>query len=1024
MKQLIKILPIICLGLTPIIWFYGKGGVLINGIDTNFPLDPLAWFIRRFFVWNGTLNGGVDFSSSTAGMFFHLIQVIPFKLGLGLSSVELISLIFWFSLIVLSAYFYARIILPDSFLSSALLVVLYAFNTYLFNTWENVKVANLSLMAAIPAALAVIELLKEKRINYSTAALGAVLIGIILSGSGINPSYFFTFFLIIAIYFIAELVVEFKKKAIFSLLKNSLFFTSLVLAVNVFWILPTVFFVAGNVSPAGSLDKLGFTNWIDSLSEKTSLLNVLRLQGAWDWYIFDSITGLPVYIPYALNYFYNPPFIIFSFLLPALAILSLFFFSPKFRSGYLAFSLMILIGVFLGAGTHLPTGNFYRTLINQVPFFTVFRSPWYIFTPLLIISYAALISLLFYNLERLTSLSKLWLYKLFIFGAVSILIMGNLFYSYPLISGKIFRPERKDSFFVNFPAYVYESQQWLSQKNEGRIIGYPDDEIEQFNWGYRGIESILTLLASNEMLYSPLNAPDAPVAKLIKEFYQNLKKGQLDGAQQLAEKLNISLVFEKRDQRSLAPRLPQQIASLPEKNFGQWYFYRFPRQYLPKVYSVGELILGYPYLSGTQFISLLTKDELLINPDDNMVKLIPQLPTLVRHLIMADNSQFKESAGFSATDSQLSNRLLPRDLSKVNFDFEIVREGSYQPILERYGLEEMRLSTTIGKNIDLERDGKRESWQIDETTDSYIYFKPLILSKGKHQVTLSIDNSNLIVGGDFEGPPSFQARGKGQFTIEKGSLGSYLKILNIDQKAPEPSADFIASSFDPYATYFIELRYQQIYGNNASVVVFQNNQDTLVKAQTERLPNYPQMNTFSFFYEPVKTDSVLTISLIAPYIKDPLGTQVWYDNLKIHKVFTNRLSFLQTDQPVSLTTPKIVTRRVSPVLYEGEVDGGDGPHVIVFSENYSPTWELTVNNHSGSSIDISPIHFSANLYANAWYVEGAPAKYQIRIFNRHQSLLSWGLMISGLTITVVICYKLFEVLRKRRKVELNESKAN
>ena len=55
--------------LTPVIWFWGRHDVLINGLDTNFPLNPLVWFKRRFFVWYGVANAGGNFSSSMSGIF-------------------------------------------------------------------------------------------------------------------------------------------------------------------------------------------------------------------------------------------------------------------------------------------------------------------------------------------------------------------------------------------------------------------------------------------------------------------------------------------------------------------------------------------------------------------------------------------------------------------------------------------------------------------------------------------------------------------------------------------------------------------------------------------------------------------------------------------------------------------------------------------------------------------------------------------------------------------------------------------
>ena len=195
--------------------------------------------------------------------------------------------------------------------------------------------ANLSLIAAIPAALAIMVSLNDKRIDKKRAAFISALIGIILSGSGINPSYFSVFFIILIVYFISSIINEFNLKTTIFLAKNFLLVSLVVILINLFWILPTANFIIKNISPSGSIDKLGFTNWVDSLSENTSLLNVMRVQGAWDWYAFDQITNLPLYIPYVLNYFYKFPFIVFSFLIPALAMIALIFRGENKRQLYL-----------------------------------------------------------------------------------------------------------------------------------------------------------------------------------------------------------------------------------------------------------------------------------------------------------------------------------------------------------------------------------------------------------------------------------------------------------------------------------------------------------------------------------------------------------------------------------------------------------------------------------------------------------------------------------------------------------------
>src|SRR6185369_13085197 len=136
MKRKLVLLIILLLGLTPLVWFFRRPGVLITGSDTNFPLNPAVWFMRRFFVWNSVGNAGSDFSSSTAGTFFHFIQYMPYKLGLPLQSVEIFSLLFWSMLIIFSTFFLATLLFPKNKVPQILFTVFYSFNIYLFNTWE------------------------------------------------------------------------------------------------------------------------------------------------------------------------------------------------------------------------------------------------------------------------------------------------------------------------------------------------------------------------------------------------------------------------------------------------------------------------------------------------------------------------------------------------------------------------------------------------------------------------------------------------------------------------------------------------------------------------------------------------------------------------------------------------------------------------------------------------------------------------------------------------------------------------
>lgn len=1000
------------LGLTPLLWFFQRPGALITGSDTNFPLDPEVWFMRRLFTWNPTANAGADFSSSTAGLFFHLIQLIPYKLGLTLIQVEMVSLVFWFLLISLGAYFLSSRLFPKSGMVQMLFTTLYTFNIYIFNTWENVKVSNLALVASMPYGLYLLVSLNRNKINLSQAFFCSCLVGIILSGSGINPAYFLTFFVSLVIFSLPNILLRFNLQKIKLTLKSLSIIAIPILLINSFWLFPTVNYIFRSITASGSIYKIGYVNWVDSLSKNTSILNVVRMQGAWDWYAFDDLTGLPLYIPYALNYFFKFPFLVFSFLIPSLVLLSLVFINKRKLGVYLSFTLMFAIGVFLGAGTHLPTGNIYRFLHDNLPFFTLFRSPWYIFAPLISLSTAGLVSLFIYDsiarYKRNThSLAILW--SLF----AVVLIVGNLLYTYPLITGKIFRPSMPDNFLIKFPSYVFDTQEFLRDKNgEVRIIGYPDDEIERFMWGYNGIDSILGIFSKAEHFYYPLNAPESPVAQLLREFYQDIKKSQMQSASAIAQKLKVSLIFDKRDQKSFSSDISSNFSKDQTKSFGEWNFYQVLSSPVDKIFATNKTSFAYPYSSATTALSVVNKEVVLINPQDSELKRIQPLVDMSSQTVMvAQSSQYKDLYDFLYKPARLSTRLAYRDLKRVVFNFNTPKSGEYKPMLERYALESFGL---LGEEeMSLNVDGKGEVWKIEERTASYVSFLPRTFSAGDHRVVIELSNPNLVSGGDLEGGEIYQKEGDGEFRIIETGDNHYLSIVNKSDK--DVSAKFSPTTFDPLAYYLVQFDYRHVYGgDNAAVLMQQSTKTSNLKAQLEGLPFYPEWGTFSLYYEPVRASSGMSIGLIAPSIKDALGSKTLFDNVSIYKVFTNNLILVQTPQPTLSTAPTTHYQQKSPVHYEVEVTNGQEPHALVFAENYSPEWEVKTYDIEGNRLNVSPVHFTADMYANGWYIGDAPDRYKAVIYYKPQRLANIGRFIAALTFFSSVLLVLYSSRRSKR----------
>ena len=247
----------------------------------------------------------------------------------------------------------AKTIIPKNKIAQIVFVTVYSFNIYLFNTWENIKVSNLALISSLPLFVSVVYLWTNKMISGKRAAIFLCIASILASGTGINPAYFAVIFVVLLI------------EAVFlKNIKNAAIAILLLFAVNLFWIFPLSNYLISNQTK--SLTDIGLTNWLYSLSENASIINIVRLQGAWDWYVVDKY-GMPQYLPYALNYLYKLPFIVFSFCVPMFSFVSFVFVNTKKWFGMFFWSFSFF-GNFLGVGSHPPTGSIFIYLYNHIPF--------------------------------------------------------------------------------------------------------------------------------------------------------------------------------------------------------------------------------------------------------------------------------------------------------------------------------------------------------------------------------------------------------------------------------------------------------------------------------------------------------------------------------------------------------------------------------------------------------------------------------------------------------------------------------
>ena len=151
--------------------------------------------------------------------------------------------------------------------------------------------------------------------------------------------------------------------------------------------------------------------------------------------------------------------------------------------------------------------------------------------------------------------------------------------------------------------------------------------------------------------------------------------------------------------------------------------------------------------------------------------------------------------------------------------------------------------------------------------------------------------------------------------------------------------------------------------------------------------------------------------LSSPFTVDPLGTKIFYDELSVWKVFTNKLVLIGKGDN-ALKSPVVTYKKVSPVKYAVEVKDTKGPHAIAFLENFSNNWQAKIKGQNSKVIKLKEKHFSLNLYANGWYVEGAPQSYQMEIYYKPQNLYILGGTISFMSLMVGVGIFLFKKFRR------------
>ena len=623
-----EVIFLFILSLTPLLWF-GDNQIIL-GHDSGFRQNPTNHLRNLFYSWNENNNFGYDWTIFKGFLITQAPEAIFTILTGSVSKGQSLTLVLWFIAIGFSMYICLNAFFSDRkfWILRVFGSVFYIYNFFLLQAWFIAERAKFSIFAALPLGFLIIYKASTKEYSILKATVLFSLTLFIFNGGG-APTFFGSLILVygltIAYLTTINILKNGKKEIYYSCkLALSLIFGSIL--INAYWILPQIALLFNNYSFSlasfGGIQ--GILGWEATVSKNASFLNLFRLEGIPDWH--DNLLH-----PYADNYIHSPLLIVLSFVFIIIILLALLFrraFAKEERKDKLFFALflILLVGFIFTAGSHPPFGFIYTLLIKFVPGFTIFRSSFYKFGPIL---WFGMVFLTAYSLNMLVLkfINNKFFYRLT--GILAILFV--LLYHYPFFTIDFFLWNKPFTTKVKIPPYVAEMGEYLEKKiqPDSRILLLPSlDELDTYKWGYLSLDSLPMLFAnksfvreaginigiSNQIYKSIVNNDHQSFLYFTGMFGINkiLWRDDL-----LSQDKNIT----SKDFLSTRYKLSHMKGVFTEKEIGEWTLYDIknpyflPHVYVPKTLSYSDFNMQHSFNSMegehqyTMLSSLGEKDE-------------------------------------------------------------------------------------------------------------------------------------------------------------------------------------------------------------------------------------------------------------------------------------------------------------------------------------------------------------------------------------------------------------------------------
>lgn len=556
-KSLLKKTPlfliIYCIASILGIYFYSRYLVppnfAIGGHDSGLPFDPRSFLLSRFFAWDPRVGFGVDNSTVFGSLSLHIVDYVSSIIGQTQFAGNWFNIFFWLAGMFFAATVFAYSISSIVGFSFAYLFPFLAvFNFYIFQSIFILERAKYSVYIATLLFLTICLRVIDKKISVLRGSiLAALILFIFNSGSLFGLPLYGGFILILCV------VLMFHINSI--RLIKFLFLTGFfVIILNLYQIVPYIVGVSdiGYVSNLSTKAIVFSRDWVDYISQNTSLLNIFRLQAVPSWYSDVNIPNREH--PYAAQYLFSPQYVFISFLFPILAFIGIVFAKGRKQKKLIVlFSFLALVSMIFAAGTHRPFGSLYAFIYSKLPGFVIFRTPYYKFASAYFISVSVLISFsLTYIISLLTKKSKV-LSGLSV-GLIVVIYLG-FYHSLLFPAENNFIWKKGSSTRLEVPSYVYETNSWLTEHNKdrSRILVVPAlnqaDRSDGYTWGYWSLSPLSYSLSSQIFLANEGALLDEERA-WVDLMHQSIKNKNEELFVKLAQKMNVGYVLMAQDSTS------------------------------------------------------------------------------------------------------------------------------------------------------------------------------------------------------------------------------------------------------------------------------------------------------------------------------------------------------------------------------------------------------------------------------------------------------------------------------------------